>query len=103
MPSGRFPSPWSIEELDACFIVKDSSGQKLGYEWKINKRYDGISAWPAIAVHGLRRRFSLWPYPGGCPHEADAALICGLTASRRLSLSKCGLASEMTKVDRRVF
>jgi hypothetical protein len=27
----RFPPPWSIEELDACFIVKDSSGQKLGY------------------------------------------------------------------------
>jgi hypothetical protein len=27
----RFPPPWTIEELDACFIVKDSSGQKLGY------------------------------------------------------------------------
>ncbi|MFY9839763.1 MAG: hypothetical protein WAK55_25480 [Xanthobacteraceae bacterium] len=25
----RFPPPWSIEELDACFVVKDSSGQKL--------------------------------------------------------------------------
>jgi hypothetical protein len=27
----RFPPLWTIEELDACFIVKDSSGQKLGY------------------------------------------------------------------------
>jgi hypothetical protein len=28
----RFPPPWSIEELnDACFIVSDASGQKLGY------------------------------------------------------------------------
>jgi hypothetical protein len=27
----RFPPPWSVEELDACFIVKDSSGRKLGY------------------------------------------------------------------------
>jgi hypothetical protein len=28
----RFPPPWSIEELnDACFVVKDASGQKLGY------------------------------------------------------------------------
>jgi len=28
----RFPPPWSIEELnDACFIVKDSAGQKLAY------------------------------------------------------------------------
>jgi hypothetical protein len=26
----RFPPPWSIEEPnDACFIVKDSAGQKL--------------------------------------------------------------------------
>jgi len=32
MPSRRFPPPWSIEELnDACFVVKDSAGQKLGY------------------------------------------------------------------------
>jgi hypothetical protein len=27
----RFPPPWTIEELDACFVVKDSGGQKLGY------------------------------------------------------------------------
>ena len=27
----RFPPPWSIEELEACFVVKDTSGQKLAY------------------------------------------------------------------------
>jgi hypothetical protein len=27
----RFPPPWSIEELDACFIAKDNSGRKLGH------------------------------------------------------------------------
>jgi hypothetical protein len=27
----RFPSPWSVEELDACFVVRDANGQKLGY------------------------------------------------------------------------
>jgi hypothetical protein len=31
MPSGRFPSPWSVEDIGAAFVVKDSSGQKLGY------------------------------------------------------------------------
>jgi hypothetical protein len=33
MPSPhRFPPPWSIEELnDACFIVSDANGQKLGH------------------------------------------------------------------------
>jgi len=27
--SRRFPPPWSVEEQDACFIVRDSAGQKL--------------------------------------------------------------------------
>jgi hypothetical protein len=27
----RFPPPWSVEELDACFIVKDGTGQKLAF------------------------------------------------------------------------
>jgi hypothetical protein len=29
-PSPRhFPAPWSVEELDNCFVVIDSAGQKL--------------------------------------------------------------------------
>ena len=33
MPSARrFPPPWIVEEHnDACFIVKDATGQALGY------------------------------------------------------------------------
>ena len=31
MSERRFPPPWLVEELDACFIVKDSAGQKLAY------------------------------------------------------------------------
>jgi hypothetical protein len=27
----RFPPAWTVEELDACFIVKDSNEQALGY------------------------------------------------------------------------
>ena len=27
----RFPPPWSIEELEECFIVRDANGQALGY------------------------------------------------------------------------
>jgi hypothetical protein len=30
-PRRRFPPPWSVEELDARFVVKDSGGQKLAY------------------------------------------------------------------------
>ena len=27
----RFPPPWSVEDIDAAFVVKDGSGQKLAY------------------------------------------------------------------------
>ena len=27
----RFPPPWSVEELDACFVVRDHSAQALAY------------------------------------------------------------------------
>ena len=29
MPERRFPPPWTVEDLDSCFVAKDSSGQKL--------------------------------------------------------------------------
>jgi hypothetical protein len=32
MPERRyFPPPWSVEELDSCFVVKDANGQALAY------------------------------------------------------------------------
>ena len=31
MPQRRFPPPWSVEELDACFVVRDANGQALAY------------------------------------------------------------------------
>jgi hypothetical protein len=27
----RFPPPWSVEELDACFVVRDANAQALAY------------------------------------------------------------------------
>jgi hypothetical protein len=26
MPERHFPPPWSVEELDSCFVVKDADG-----------------------------------------------------------------------------
>jgi hypothetical protein len=31
MPERRFPPPWTVEELDACFVVRDHNGQQLAY------------------------------------------------------------------------
>jgi hypothetical protein len=30
-PNRHFPSPWSVEKSDACFIVRDHGGQALAY------------------------------------------------------------------------
>ena len=30
--SRRFPPPWTVEETDACFIVRDANGQALAYQ-----------------------------------------------------------------------
>jgi hypothetical protein len=27
----RFPPPWSVEEMPACFVVRDREGQALAY------------------------------------------------------------------------
>ena len=27
----RFPPPWSVEETDACFIIRDHNGQALAH------------------------------------------------------------------------
>ena len=47
MPQRRFPPPWSVEETDACFIVRDANGQALAYlyfEEEPGRRAAGRSA-----------------------------------------------------------
>ena len=29
MQTRRFPPPWTVEEQDACFVVRDHNGQQL--------------------------------------------------------------------------
>ena len=36
-PACRFPPPWSVDELDACFVVRDHSGQALAYVYFENE------------------------------------------------------------------
>jgi hypothetical protein len=33
----RFPSPCSVEELEACFIVRDHNGQALAYVYFLRR------------------------------------------------------------------
>ncbi len=31
METRRFPPPWSAEQTEACYIVRDANGQSLAY------------------------------------------------------------------------
>ncbi len=37
MNQRRFPPPWSVEEQDACFVVRDHNGQQLAYVYFENE------------------------------------------------------------------
>jgi hypothetical protein len=34
----RFPPPWSAEETDACFIIRDANGQAVAYVYFEDER-----------------------------------------------------------------
>jgi hypothetical protein len=45
-PPGRFPPPWTVEELDACFVVRDHNGQRLAYVYFEDESGRRIGGYP---------------------------------------------------------
>ena len=45
VPERRFPPPWSVEETDACFIVRDANGQALAYVYFEEERDGAAARW----------------------------------------------------------
>jgi endo-1,4-beta-D-glucanase Y len=37
MTTRRFPPPWTVEDIEAAFVVKDSTGQQLAYVYYENE------------------------------------------------------------------
>ena len=56
MPEHRFPPPWSVEETDAKFIVRDANGQTLAYVYCEDQT--GAKWWRAA---GSRVELLAWP------------------------------------------
>jgi len=50
MPTRRFPPPWSVEELDACFVVRDSNGQQIAYVYFENEPGRRSALQPHLAL-----------------------------------------------------
>ena len=56
MPERNFPPPWSVEELDSCFVVKDANGQALAYMFS---RRGLVAGFGANCSRAMRRNASL--------------------------------------------
>ena len=57
MSARRFPPPWSVEDIDAAFVVKDGGGQKVAYvyyAWETPRRHLSLS--PSLSSSLLRGR-----------------------------------------------
>ena len=70
MTDRRFPPPWSIEEFDECFIVRDANGQALGYFYfdedqqspAINRRLTRDEAKPTVRTGVPSRRVKCYSF-----------------------------------------
>jgi hypothetical protein len=50
----RFPPPWTTEETDACFIVRDANGQAFAYVYFSNRPF-AVKRFQTIHYHSTVR------------------------------------------------
>jgi hypothetical protein len=68
----RFPSPWTVEETSACFVVRDGNGQQLAY---VYFNSDGISRISEQFYTYAEERGGEYPHESGGSARDDAMLI----------------------------
>jgi hypothetical protein len=79
MPERHFPPPWSVEELDSCFVVKDANGQALAYMYFEKEPLSRVRRLPFLSSCRscwASDRMTRLPKKAGLnrPHAAEYAL-----------------------------
>jgi hypothetical protein len=61
LPARRFPPPWSVQQQDACFVVRDRHGQALAYIYFEDEPGRRAAAKPTGLPRGARTSFKNAP------------------------------------------
>jgi hypothetical protein len=109
MPSPRrFPPPWSVEDIGAAFVVKDSAGQKLAYVYSedepgrrsaaklLTRDADKRLTWRSPKAHPLsgRSRPSFRNAMSARTQTVRTAAHCDLICRRIERVNRCTLRVE---------
>ena len=89
MPPRRFPPPWTVDEMNnACFIVRDTNGQQLGYFYY--EQESGRRTAANLLTKDEARRLAVARAPAenlpACPAWGWGRALRGVTASWRATL-----------------
>ena len=89
----HLPSPWSVDDLSACFVVKDGSGQELAYVY-----YQEHAGRRAVAK--LLTRDEAWRVALGIAKNSGIAATIILT--RFSNRCRCRMTSRQRTVERKL-